>query len=288
MNNTSTFTLTGSAGVDLPAGIGQVEATFGSQTHDPGLVITNGSLTSLDMTISANFGIAGVNLAQANFQFTYTAATDEFTMTGTATADLDLAGDRCHALGRPRRDDVGRRRHPGAGRPERRAGLAEHGRLRQLLDRLAQPEQVNFVMTYRPRRTATACPTPSEFIMSGTASLNLYNVITLNIDLGQERQPGLVVENGTLETLDFSVDTSISFLGLLTANLDVSASYSASTGILDFQGNAGLALNWSVLPRWMHPSGAARCRWASSASRSTWTPTTKATASWTSRPVSPT
>ena len=95
--------------------------------------------------------------------------------------------------------------------------------------------------------------------MSGSASLDLYSVITLNIDLGQNGQPGLVIENGTLESLDFSVDTSISFLGLLTADLDVSASYSASTGILDFQGNAGLSLNWDVLPSWMHPF----CEWHS-------------------------
>ena len=27
----------------------------------------------------------------------------------------------------------------------------------------------------------------------------------------------------------------------------------ASTGVIDIKGDAGLSLNWSVLPGWMHP-----------------------------------
>ena len=90
-NNTSQFTLTGSAGVDLPANIGEVQVTFGAN-GDPGLVVTEDTLTSLDMTISANIGIGGLNLAEASFTFTYTKLTDEFTLTGTATVGVEVAG----------------------------------------------------------------------------------------------------------------------------------------------------------------------------------------------------
>ena len=85
----------------------QVEVTFGAN-GSPGLVIINGTLTSLDMTISANIGIAGVNLAQANLQFTYTASTDEFTLTGTAVAGVDLAGVDASIMVDLGRQDLGR------------------------------------------------------------------------------------------------------------------------------------------------------------------------------------
>ena len=112
---------------------------------------------------------------------------------------------------------------------------------------------VNLVMAYQPASDVSGVYTPSEFTMAGSASFDLYNVITVNVDLGQNGQPGLVVQNGTLETLNFTLDSSINFLGKLTASLDVSATYTASTGILDIKGNAGLTLDWSVLPTWMHP-----------------------------------
>ena len=112
---------------------------------------------------------------------------------------------------------------------------------------------INFVMAYQAASDSFGVYHPSEFTLGGTASLNLFNVITLDIDLGQNGQPGLVIENGTLEYLNFSVDTSISFLGFLTAYLDISATYSASTGVIDFEGTAGLELNWNALPWWMHP-----------------------------------
>ena len=248
----NTFTLTGTAGVDLPADIGEVDVTFGAN-GDPGVVVTDGTLTSLDMTLSANISIAGLNLAQANFVFTYTASSDEFTLNGTATASIAVDGVNCSLA-----VDLGGTTPDGT---QTQGMLVQNGVLETLNMTIVgnfsiaslNLSSVNFVMTYEPASYVEGVYTPAEFIMAGTASLNLYNVITVNIDLGHNGQPGLLVENGALETLDFSLESSINFLSDLTANLDVSANYSNSTGILDIKGNAGLSLNWSVLPGWMHP-----------------------------------
>ncbi len=249
---TSLFTLTGTAGVDLPADIGEVEATFGAN-GDPGVVVVNGSLVSLDMTISANIGIAGINLAQANFVFTYTAASGVFTLNGSATAAIAVDGVNCSLA-----VDLGGTAPDGT---QTQGLVVQNGVLETLNMTIVgnfsiaslNLSSVNFVMTYEPASYVNGVYTPDEFMMAGTASLNLYNVITVNIDLGHNGQPGLLVENGTLETLDFTLDSSINFLNDLTANLDVSANYTNSSGILDIKGNAGLSLNWNVLPTWMHP-----------------------------------
>ena len=205
------------------------------------------------MTISANIGIAGVNLAQANFVFTYTAASGVFTLNGSATAAISVDGVNCSLA-----VDLGGTTPDGT---QTQGLVVQNGVLETLNMTIVgnfsiaslNLSSVNFVMTYQPSSDVNGVYTPDELMMVGTASLNLYNVITVNVDLGQNGQPGLLVENGTLETLDFSLDSSINFLNDLTASLDVSATYSNSTGILDIKGNAGLSLNWNVLPGWMHP-----------------------------------
>src|SRR5262249_12064240 len=54
----NTFTLAGTAAVTV-GGIGDLSATFGHGSN-PGLVITSGQLTSLDMTVSSNFQVGAV------------------------------------------------------------------------------------------------------------------------------------------------------------------------------------------------------------------------------------
>ncbi len=126
------FEMAGTVEADLPGGIGNVSVTFGQAAGDPGLVVQGGTLISFDMIISASFGVAGVNFAKANLEFTYTSSTDEFTMTGSTTVGFGLAGGQASLTVRPGRDDPGRDADGRDDRQERGPGLAEyvrHGRL---------------------------------------------------------------------------------------------------------------------------------------------------------------
>jgi hypothetical protein len=78
---TDSFTMSGTVGVTVGS-VDNLSVTFGSD-GTPGLVITYGSLTSLDMTINTTFDVADVAFNATNLNLDYTAATDSFTMSGT-------------------------------------------------------------------------------------------------------------------------------------------------------------------------------------------------------------
>ena len=199
MNGTSTFMLTGSAGVDLPADIGMVDVTFGdpnaNPTTDPaeyyGLDIVNGSLVSLDMTISASFGIGSLTLGKADLQFTYLAATDEFTMSGMATADLDLGG----AIDATLSVDLGGTTATGIAT---KGLVVQNGQLVSLDMSVSGSfsifsislSQVDFVMSYTAASEVNGVSIPSEFIMSGAGVARLVRRHHPQHRPGAERRAG--------------------------------------------------------------------------------------------------
>ena len=80
------FSMSGTVGASV-AGIDDLSVTFGSNGQ-PGLVITDGSLTSLDMIISSTFDVADVAFKATNLQFVYVTATDTFSMAGTVGVSI--------------------------------------------------------------------------------------------------------------------------------------------------------------------------------------------------------
>src|SRR5207249_6842823 len=56
-----------------------------SHALTPGLVVTAGSLTSLDMTVNANFRVAAVTVSATDLEFRYTASNQVFSLSGTAS-----------------------------------------------------------------------------------------------------------------------------------------------------------------------------------------------------------
>ena len=86
----SQFGLSGTATVAV-TNLGTLNVTFG---HDstPGLVVTNGSLTSLDTTVNSDFTVAGVTFTTQDLDFSYTASNSQFSMSGTATVAVTNVG----------------------------------------------------------------------------------------------------------------------------------------------------------------------------------------------------
>ena len=71
--------------------LGTLNVTFGHGTT-PGLVVTNGSLTSLDTTVNSNFTVGGVTITAQDLDFAYTASNSQFSMNGTATVAVTNLG----------------------------------------------------------------------------------------------------------------------------------------------------------------------------------------------------
>ena len=75
--------MSGTAGVQI-GNVNNLTATFGSGGA-PGLVISGGSLSSLDMTINSNFQVAGVTFTASGLNFHYDATGGgSFSMSGKA------------------------------------------------------------------------------------------------------------------------------------------------------------------------------------------------------------
>ncbi|MEI8194872.1 MAG: MBG domain-containing protein, partial [Phycisphaerae bacterium] len=89
MNNT--FTLTGAANATI-GGLGTLSVQLGGGTTQ-GLVITNGSLTSLDATVTSNLTVGGLTITTKDLELSYAAATSTFAMTGTAGVAITKLGN---------------------------------------------------------------------------------------------------------------------------------------------------------------------------------------------------
>ena len=87
---TNTFAMYGTAGVKFWSGevIVDMSVTFGHTNADgtqtPGLLVQNGSLALLDVTVDGYFMVDFVAIYANELDFSYTAATDTFTLAGTA------------------------------------------------------------------------------------------------------------------------------------------------------------------------------------------------------------
>ena len=88
------FTMTGSASVTLPS-IGSLAVTFGhagsgSVPASTGLVVQNGKLLSLDMSITSDFSVFGVTISTTNLNLAYIPADSSFKI-GTGTVQVSTA-----------------------------------------------------------------------------------------------------------------------------------------------------------------------------------------------------
>ena len=92
---TKAFTMSGFVRTTVLS-LATFNAEFGSYVNNslvaPGLAITNGSLTSLYLTVNASVGISGFNFAVNNMAFQYTSSNSKFTLTGSASINLPVVG----------------------------------------------------------------------------------------------------------------------------------------------------------------------------------------------------
>jgi hypothetical protein len=84
------FTLAGTVGVSIQK-IGNLSVKFGNNGN-PGLIITDGSLTSLDMTIDSNITVGSATFYTTGLQFTYAASNSMFTLAGTVGVSIKSIG----------------------------------------------------------------------------------------------------------------------------------------------------------------------------------------------------
>ncbi len=218
---TGLFTLTGNATATVDK-LGTLNVTFGSPGK-AGLVIANGSLVSLDLTLNSDITVSAVKITTTGLGLSYTAATALFTLTGAATATVDKLGTVAVTFGF-------------AGKP----GLVIQNGALSLLDLTLNSDiTVSAVKITTTGLELTYTAATGLFTLTGAATATVNNLGTLNLTFGSAGKPGLVVNNGALDSLALTLTSDFSVSGVKIAATGLALTYTANDGLFTLAGAAG-------------------------------------------------
>ena len=236
VDSTKTFTMSGIAGVQMPT-LGRVEVTMGTYSGEkatgtllkPGLVVTNNKFVSMDMTVNTDIHVGSVRLFTHNLNFDYVAATDTFTMTGTAGMALSSYGAIAVTLGQ--QDSLGHTLSTGL--------VIQHGNLVSLDMTVNSVFNVDGAIFTARNLNFTYVSATDTFTMQGTASVVIIGALSsLEVTLGQVANdgtvlvPGLVIVGGQFQSIDMTVNSAfhVDVVTFTTRNLHLHYSEIAANG----------------------------------------------------------
>jgi autotransporter-associated beta strand protein len=226
----SQYTLTGSAGVSL-GNVNNLTVSFGgNSTH--GLVVTNGSLTSLDVSITSNFAVGGVTFNTTGLEMTYVAATSEYTVSGTAGVNVTGISNFSVTFGYLESSGL---ESPGL--------VIQNGALQSLDMTVNSDIQVSAVNFSTDGLRFTYTVAGSLFTLAGTAGVSVTGISNLSVTFGHGLNPGLVIQNGKLDSLDLTVnsDISVGAVGFQTTGLEFT--YTTAGDLFTLDGTADVTVS---------------------------------------------
>ena len=231
--NGGTYSLAGNAYVNILE-VSQFNVTFGhangNGTYSPGLVITNGTLTSLDLTISSSFTFAGYTLAQSSLEFQYLHSTDTYTILGSASMNLGFANVSVSANGSTGGSGI----------------VITHGVVQSFSFVVNSDFGYAGVNIAHGNMLIDYNRSGQTFAITGSGSMSL-SISTLTITLGGNGKAGLLMSNGTVRSFDFTVSNTFGAYGTTFGSVSFEASYANSA--YTFSGTASIGL--SGAPDWV-------------------------------------
>jgi hypothetical protein len=218
------FTLAGTAGVTI-LGVGDLSVTFG---HDrtPGLVITDGSLVSLDMTVNSNIRVNAVVFSTKGLEFTYTAADKRFTMIGSAGVGILGMGGLTVTFGNGT--------SPGL--------VVVDGSLVSLDMTVGSDFNVGAVKFAGKGLRFQYTAATNTFTLSGSAGVTVAGMNAVTVTFGSAGRPGLIVRDGSLVYLGMAVTSDVRYAGLTFSVRDLRFEYSAGERTFTITGSAAVSL----------------------------------------------
>ena len=194
----SSFSLSGKVG-SMCGAIDNLSATFG-QGSTPGLVIAGGSLVSLDLTINSSFQVAGVTFNATDLNFDYVAAGGgSFSMSG--TAGVTIGGVNSLTV------TIGAGGNPGL--------VIDDGSLSSLDATINSNFELDGLTFNATGLTFDYLASGGGmFTISGTAGVTIGRVNNLSATFGASGSPGLVINNGSLSSLDMTINSNFEVGGV--------------------------------------------------------------------------
>ncbi len=211
----ASFAVSGSASLDFPSGP-DLSLTLGSAAQ-PGLVFSNGTLTSLDATASFSMTLAGATFSATDVNVTYIAASgnapDQFNVSGSASLDFPTSPDMSLTLG-----------------SSSQPGLVLSGGALVSLDATASFSMTLAGATFTATDVNVTYVTASDDLeISGSASL-AFGTTVLSLTLGSAAQPGLAFTGGTLTSLDATAGLNATLGGARFSASALNLTYTAASG----------------------------------------------------------
>ena len=191
--------------------------TLGSSSS-PGVLIQGGALASLDATASLDTTLAGATFSATGVNVNYVAASDSFSVSGSASLDFPTGPDISLTLG-------------SAAQP----GLVFSDGTLTSLDATASFSMTLAGATFTATDVnityvAASGNTPDQFSVSGSASLDFPTSPDISLTLGSPNQPGLVLSGGALVSLDATASFSMTLAGATFTATDVNVDYVTASG----------------------------------------------------------
>jgi VCBS repeat-containing protein len=226
------YTMSGTAKVSV-AGLGDLSVTFGDGTN-PGLVVTNGNLVRLDMSISGEFEVSKVKVTADNLRFIYDAVTNSFSLSGTAGIKIDgISGDKGNG---GLSVTFGYQGAPGI--------VVTDGKLQKLDITINASFEVKKVTIKAENVRFTYVAATSSFTLSGSASIKVSGMegtgqdLGVGVKFGYGDAPGIVIENGQLKKLDVTINASFNVAKVKITAQDLRFTFDASTQTFTMAGSA--------------------------------------------------
>jgi hypothetical protein len=207
------FDISGTAGATVAGKA--VTATFGSDSQ-PGIVVQGNSLTSLTGTLNLpSVSVGGATLSTSGVTVSYNAANNEIDLSGSADLKLKSGQDFALTLG-----------DASTGAP----GVAiVGGQVASVNGAVSGSFNLGNLSVHSDGlRVAYTAPSAggSQLIdISGAADFALKGN-TVSISLGDSSNPGIVIQDGQLQSLTASVTADIHLFGMTLAAKDLTVSYS--------------------------------------------------------------
>ena len=218
------FSLTGSVKVTI-GNIDNLFVTFG-YNGNPGLVITDGSLTSLDLRIDSNFTIASATFTTTGLEFTYLSSADQFTLTGSAKVDIRNMGNLSVRFGH--------NGNPGL--------VIAKGNL-QSLDMTIKSDVVIGSATFALKDLEFIYASSTQrFTLTGLAAVTIRNIGNLSVEFGHNGNPGLVIVAGSLNSMDMTIKSNIVIGSATFVTQDLEFTYRSDGNQFTLAGLAGVKI----------------------------------------------
>ena len=226
-SDTNVYELTGPSSLTIPD-IGTIDVNLGGGSTQ-GLVLTGSEFTSLDMTVTSNLTIGGLNFQADDLVLSYQASTGTFVMTG--GADFSLKGNTVDVT---------------FGGPDSSGLVIQDGALASLDMTLDSNISLGGVTFNTNGLRATYDAALVQFTLSGSAGVTLGNVTNLTVNFGGSSTQGLVITNGALESVDASVTGNFEVDGVSIAATDLEFQYIVDASTFAVTGTASVALTDGV------------------------------------------